>query len=176
MLLMGDEMSRSQAGNNNAYAQDNEISWFDWKTATHTDPGLFAFTCNLIALRRAHDAFRRRKFLNGATVPASGLKDVYWLAPEGREMTTEDWGDGERRTLGIQLGNDAADGVRFLLLINGSPEPVDFRLPRHVPPGEWRRVFDTTLPEGLVRETGATFTSGGTFGLDARSLVLFQIN
>ena len=91
-------------------------------------------------------------------------------------MTTEDWGDGPRRTLGMQIGNDAADGVRFLLLINGTPEPVDFRLPRHVPPGDWLQVFDTGLPEGLVRENGATLAAGGTFSLDARSLVLFQID
>ncbi|MET0427135.1 MAG: glycogen debranching protein GlgX [Microvirga sp.] len=176
MLLMGDEMSRSQDGNNNAYAQDNEISWFDWTDGWRTDPELFAFTCNLIALRRAHDAFRRRKFLTGATVPSSGLKDVYWLAPEGREMTTDDWGEGPRRTLGMQIGNDAADGVRFLLLINGTPEPVGFRLPRHFPPGEWLQVFDTALPAGLVGENAATLSSGGTFDLGARSLVLFQIN
>ena len=72
----------------------------------------------LIGLRKRYAAFRRRDFLSGAPVPRNGLKDVYWLAPEGREMTIEDWADGMRRALGMQFGNDAPDGQRFLLLVN----------------------------------------------------------
>ena len=107
-------------------------------------------------------------------MPRTGLKDVYWLAPEGREMTTEDWGDGLRRTLGMQLGNDAPDGQRFLILLNAAPDPVDF----HLATGAERRL-DRGLRHArsraaLVRGTPAALTSGGTFRLDARSLVLFQ--
>lgn len=174
MLLMGDEMSRTQLGNNNAYAQDNDISWLDWETGATTDPDLLPFTRNLIALRRRYDAFRRKGFLTGATVPANGLKDVYWLAPEGREMTNEDWGNGLRQTLGMQLGNDAADGQRFLLLLSSAPEPVEFRLPEDFPNGDWVQVFDTRLPLGLVRKAPAILRRGTPVSIEPRSLMLFQ--
>jgi glycogen operon protein len=172
MLLMGDELSRTQGGNNNAYCQDNEISWLDWES-DGGDPDFLAFVQNLIALRKRFDAFRRRDFLSGATVPPTSLKDVYWLAPEGREMTNEDWSNGNRRALGMQLGNDAPDGGRFLILFNAAPEPVDFQLPKQ-PGGNWFQVFDTELPEGLVRGVPELLEAGGTFPLPARSLVLFQ--
>jgi isoamylase len=171
MLLMGDELSRTQGGNNNAYCQDNEISWLDWQSGS--DPEFLDFVQNLVALRKRFDAFRRRDFLSGTTVPRTGLKDVYWLAPEGREMTTEDWADGQRRALGMQLGNDAPDGGRFLLLFNAAAEPVKFKLAEQ-PDGRWFQVFDTNLPDGLVRGVPALLEAGGTFPLDARSLVLFQ--
>jgi glycogen operon protein len=174
MLLMGDEISRTQKGNNNAYAQDNEISWMDWEAGLETDPELLTFTQALIALRRRFDAFRRRAYLSGAKVPGNGLKDVYWLAPEGREMSNEDWGDGLRRTLGMQLGNDAADGQQFLLLLSAAPEPVDFVLPDDFPTGNWVQVFDTRLDEGLVREKPIILQPGQRFVIEPRSLVLFQ--
>jgi isoamylase len=172
MLLMGDEKSRTQNGNNNAYAQDNEISWLNW-VDDGGDPELVAFVQALTALRKRHDAFRRRDFLSGATVPRNGLKDVYWLAPEGREMTDGDWRDGMRRALGMQLGNDAPDGQRFLILLNAAPEPVEFQLAKQ-PDGAWIAVFDTRLPGGLIRAAPEQLRSGGTFRLEARSLVLFQ--
>ena len=172
MLLMGDERARTQRGNNNAYAQDNEISWLDW-AEDGGDPEFVVFVRTLLALRKRYDAFRRRDFLAGATVPTNGLKDVYWLAPEGREMTTQDWGDGMRRTLGMQLGNDAPDGQRFLILLNAAPDLVVFHLARH-PDDRWAQVFDTRLPDGVVRGTPKILKSGGTFGMEARSLVLFQ--
>ncbi|HEX2725572.1 MAG TPA: glycogen debranching protein GlgX [Beijerinckiaceae bacterium] len=172
MLLMGDELSRTQGGNNNAYAQDNEISWMNWQD-DDPDPDFLTFVQTLIALRKRHDAFRRRDFLTGAIVPANRLKDVYWLAPEGREMTTEDWAEGLRRTLGMQLGNDAPDGQRFLILLNAAPEAVEFHLAGQ-PEGRWVQVFDTTLAQGLVRGAPTVVRSGGTFPLEPRSLVLFQ--
>ncbi|HEY7382284.1 MAG TPA: glycogen debranching protein GlgX [Beijerinckiaceae bacterium] len=172
MLLMGDELSRTQGGNNNAYAQDNEISWMNWQDRD-VDPEFLTFVQTLIALRKRYDAFRRRDFLTGAVVPANRLKDVYWLAPEGREMTTDDWAEGLRRTLGMQLGNDASDRQRFLILLNAAPEAVDFHLAKQ-PEGHWVQVFDTTLAEGLVRAAPTVLASGGTFPLAPRSLVLFQ--
>jgi glycogen operon protein len=173
MLLMGDELSRSQAGNNNAYCQDNEISWLDWAGGQAADADLLPFVRQLALWRKRFDAFRRRAFLTGAVVPATGLKDVYWLAPEGREMTHEDWGDELRRVLGLQLGNDARDGQRFLLLLNADAEPVRFRLARQ-PEGRWLPIFDTRLPDGVVHSPARVLHSGGTFDLDPRSLVLFQ--
>jgi isoamylase len=172
MLLMGDELSRSQGGNNNAYAQDNEISWVNWQD-NNSDPEFLTFVQTLIALRKRYDAFRRRDFLSGAIMRANGLKDVYWLAPEGREMTTADWAVGLRRTLGMQVGNDAREGQRFLILLNAAPEAVEFNLAKQ-PEGRWVQVFNTTLPEGLVRGTPTVLRSGGTFRLEPRSLELFQ--
>jgi isoamylase len=172
MLLMGDEFSRSQGGNNNAYAQDNETSWLDWEASIKTDPELLAFVKTLIALRRHFDAFRRRTFLTGATV-ADGLKDVLWLAPEGREMSDHDWNDPERRSFGMQLGNDAPDGQRLLLLLNASAEPVDFLLPPDLPNGRWIQVFDTGRPDGVV-QGGAAVQAGEICPLQSQSLVLFQ--
>ena len=171
MLLAGDELSRTQSGNNNAYCQDNEISWLDWEAGA--DPQFPAFIRNLLALRRRYDAFRRRDFLTGAPVAGNGLRDVYWLAPEGREMTTQDWSEGLRRALGMQLGNDARDGERFLILLNAAPEPLDFVLAPE-PGGRWVQVFDTGIPDGLVRGGPPLLESGGTFRLESRSLVLFQ--
>ena len=173
MLLMGDEFSRTQHGNNNAYCQDNETSWLDWEGGREVDPDFAAFVHNLIALRRRHGAFRRRDFLTGAPVKGNGLRDVYWLAPEGREMTTQDWTQELRRALGMQLGNDAPDGDRFLLLLNAAPDPVEFKLSEKLV-GRWAHVFDTRIADGLVRGTPAILEPGGTFPLEARSLVLFQ--
>ena len=125
MILMGDELSRSQDGNNNAYAQDNPTNWLDWRKGAEADPTLQTFVENLSGLRARYDAFRRRSFLTGAHVGGKGLRDVYWLVPEGREMTDADWQEGSRRTIGMQFGNDAADGHRFLMLMNSWHEPVE---------------------------------------------------
>ncbi|UMY18099.1 glycogen debranching protein GlgX [Methylobacterium organophilum] len=147
MLLMGDERSRSQGGNNNAYCQDNAASWMDWET--DPDPALAAFVSNLAALRRACPALRRRSFLVGAAVDGDGLKDVHWLSPDGTEMEGEAWGEGERRAFGMQMGNDAGSTERVLVLINAAEADCGFAL-APVIAGPWRPVFDTTLPEGKV--------------------------
>jgi isoamylase len=173
MLLMGDELSRSQGGNNNAYAQDNETSWLDWEAGFGADPALLAFVTALIRLRRDFDAFRRRTFLMGAPVSPDGLKDVLWLAPEGREMSSDDWNDAERRSFGMQLGNDAPDRQRLLLLLNASEKPVDFTLSRDLPGGRWVEMFDTGRAKGLVFG-GRTIQSGEIFPIEARSLVLLR--
>lgn len=174
MLLMGDEFARSQRGNNNAYAQDNETSWLDWATGGEKDPGLLDFVRTLIGLRRRFEAFRRRTFLTGAPVSAEGLKDVYWLAPEGREMSQKDWIDEARRTFGMQIGNDASDGMRLLLLLNAADHRVRFHLPKDVPDGRWVRTFDTCLADGLVCDHRSILRAGGTFPIEPKSLVLFQ--
>jgi isoamylase len=136
MLLGGDEFGRSQGGNNNAWCQDNEISWFRWNEA---DADLTEFTKRLIALRKAHPVFRRSRFLTGREQLGSGLPDVWWFRPDGRRMTQRDWQRGDAHTLGVFLNGDeiptrAADGDRiqgdsFLLLFNAHYEPVTFSLP-----------------------------------------------
>jgi isoamylase len=173
MLLMGDELSRSQEGNNNAYCQDNEISWFDWQAGSRRDPHLLAFVQTLAGLRKKYQVFCRHDFLSGKILP-NGLKDVYWLAPEGREMTTADWTDPDRRAVGVQIGSDSPDGWRFLVLFNAASEPVPFALSADFPGRYWVEVFNTHLPEGLVREAPAILKPGGSFELKPRSLVLLQ--
>ncbi len=157
MILAGDELSRSQGGNNNAYCQDNELGWVDW--SGHADADFHHFLRAVLAIRRQFKAFRGRDFLTGAVAAESGLKDVYWLVPEGREMTAVDWTQRERRTIGMQAGNRAGDGHRFLLLLSAADIPVDFRLP-HWLAGQWRPVLDSGEPTGVA----AAF---GTIGPDA---------
>ena len=183
MLLMGDELSRTQKGNNNAFCQDNEMSWLDWNSAAR-DPDLARFTAALLHLRRRHEAFRRRSFLTGEPKPATSktaaskpeisLKDVYWLAPEAREMTPGDWNDANRRVLGVQIGNDAPDGQRFLILINAAPEPQEFRLHQDYPGTSFVCVFDTREASGVAAGAPIILAPGGSVSLDARSLMLFQ--
>ena len=148
MLLSGDEAGRTQGGNNNAYCQDNEIAWFDWSSI---DEDLLAFTVALIALRRDHPVFRRRRWFQGR--PLRGTADIVWLKPEGTEMTEADWNEGHQTCVGMFLNGDAitSPGPRgehivdasFLVLINASPEPRKW--PISGPWGDrWHRILDTT--------------------------------
>jgi isoamylase len=145
MLLGGDEMGRTQQGNNNAYCQDNQITWFDWSAP---DTGLSAFTRRLIALRQAHPVFRRSRFLAGAE--ASELR---WFTPAGNEMTAADWADPNALAIALYLdGSDdpdrAADGTLltdddFLVLVNAWWQPLDFVLPDARPQARWQVEIDT---------------------------------
>ncbi len=181
MLLMGDEFARTQQGNNNAYCQDNEISWLDWSRAADW-PELAAFVARAVALRQRHPVLRRTRFLHGLERSRDGIRDVTWIAPDGREMHAEAWRDPENRTLGLMLcgaageyrgprGEPLVDGT-LLLLMNAAPEPVTFQLPRFVPAG-WLRLLDTAEPhlepEGPPLEAGAAWTLAG------RSLALFEL-
>ena len=143
MILMGDELGNTQSGNNNAYCQDNELSWIDWEDGPEDRPALLAFVRALIAIRRKHAAFRRHDFLTGGVVAGSNLKDVYWLAPEGCEMRPEQWNDPQRRCLGMQIGNDTPGEMRFLLLLNAAPDAIGFRLPDDFPGEDWQCVLDS---------------------------------
>jgi isoamylase len=155
MLLAGDEIGRTQLGNNNAYCQDNDTSWIDWEAAgKHAD--LLDFTCELIALRRDHPVFRRRRFFSGTAPGNTGLGDITWLTPAGAEMTVTDWGSDER-ALAVLLNGDAITepGPRgeaivdqsFLLLFNAADRPVTFTLPGADPTAAWEVVVDTAAPE-----------------------------
>jgi isoamylase len=174
MLLMGDELSRTQNGNNNAYAQDNETSWLDWSEGAARDEALFQFVRALVRLRKDYASFRRMSFLDGRMLPDTGLKDVYWLAPEGREMQPDDWTQDLRRTLGMQIGNEGHGERRFLIILNAAPEDVDFRLPEVFPAERFVHVFDTGLPDGLVRAEPSVLEPGGVFKVPARTFALFQ--
>ena len=151
MLLSGDELGRTQLGNNNAYCQDNEISWLDWTSA---DAELIAFTTELAALRRDHPVFRRRRYFRGRerSVP-DATADIAWLTPSGDEMTDADWQAGYAKSLAVYLNGSAitepgprgepVSDDRFLLLFNAGSEPMSFTLPspEHAP--GWQVVIDT---------------------------------
>jgi isoamylase len=176
MLLGGDEFGRSQRGNNNAWCQDNELSWFDWEAA---DPDLHAFTKRLIALRRGHPVFRRSQFLVGREL-GSGLPDVWWFRSDGRKMTKRDWQRGEARTLGVFLNGQeiptrTPDGRpigddSFLLLFNAHHEPVDFRLPARRLGLRWALELATGDPDGEPR----ILPPRATLTVQGRSLVLLR--
>jgi isoamylase len=149
MLLAGDELGRSQQGNNNAYCQDNELSWVDWE-AGGKQGDLLEFTCGLIALRREHPVFRRRRFFSGEL---GGQRDISWLTPAGTEMTEADWRASYTRSLAVLLNGEAITepGPRgetitdqsFLLLFNAHDQPVNFALPAAPAGSGWTVVADT---------------------------------
>jgi glycogen operon protein len=166
MMLGGDELGRTQRGNNNAWCQDNELSWYEWSE----DPGgaeLREFTRRLIALRRGHTVFRRRSFLRGAETKGTGLPDVWWFRADGRKMTRVDWQSGER-VLGMFLngreipdpgphGEDIAD-ASFILLFNAHDEDRTIRLPRERFGRRWTLELSTADPRA----------SAGSVAFDAR--------
>ncbi|MGA9723184.1 MAG: glycogen debranching protein GlgX [Candidatus Binatus sp.] len=150
MILAGDEIGRSQRGNNNAYCQDNPLSWIDWSNA---DATLIEFTRRLIQLRREHPIFRRRGWFAGAPANGSRLNDLEWFRPDGAPMYPDDWGVGYAKTLGAFLNGDAiterdtagaqiADDS-FFLMFNSYREPMEFKLPPKKYGREWTIVIDT---------------------------------
>jgi isoamylase len=179
MLLGGDELSRSQLGNNNAWCQDNELSWFDWEVADDQRE-LLDFTRRLIFMRRHHPVFRRRYFLRGTSVDGSGLPDVWWFRPDGRRMTRRDWEDGGRRTLGMFLNGEeiyetTARGEpigdeSFLLLFNAHYEPVTFQLPARRFGARWKLDLSTAEPHAEDR----SFAAREPVEVESRSLVVLR--
>ncbi|HEX7197338.1 MAG TPA: glycogen debranching protein GlgX [Candidatus Limnocylindria bacterium] len=152
MLLGGDEIGRTQDGNNNGYAQDNETSWFDWNLQRR-DRALLSFTRSLIRLFKGHPVLRRRRFFQGRQIRGSRVKDLTWFAPDGTEMTDHQWQAPGVRTLAVQLAGDAIDdrgprGERIvddtlLIIYNADDHPVAFTLPNHEASRRWETVFDT---------------------------------
>lgn len=138
MLLGGDELGRTQGGNNNAYCQDNEMSWYDWANADH---GLAAFTARLIALRKRYPALRYARWFS-PEVHRFGRPDVSWRNAEGRPMTSGEWDGKERFSLNVEIGPEDDPNV-CLLLVNAEAQQVSFALR----PGRWSRLLDTSDPE-----------------------------
>jgi len=179
MLLAGDELNHTQNGNNNAYAQDNEVGWINW--TDESDPALVDFVRDLIQLRRNHPVFRRPHFFKGGTSGPGGLKDITWMEQGGREMTNDDWHDGHRRCFGAMFGGDTGDRFvslrgypefdeTFLLLMNAHDHDVPFTLPSLPAFRGWRLLFDTAQPVPTPADT--RFLPGASFALRSRTLVL----
>jgi len=180
MLLGGDEIGRTQQGNNNAYCQDNAVSWIDWNLAD-ANARLFEFVRRLIRLRREHPVFRRRHFFQGRALSGSAAKDIAWLKPDGTEMTAQEWDHEFARCLGMYLGGEALDELdargrpvtddSFLVLFNAHHDAIAFTLPEFGA-GRWLVLVDTARDDGLV--VGGMFEPHGTYPLEGRSLALLQ--
>jgi isoamylase len=181
MLLGGDEMGRTQGGNNNGYCQDNEISWFDWEL-DEDQRGLLAFTRRLIEIRRAHPVFHRRDFFGGGDGDGSGLPDIRWFRADGREMSRRDWRNPELRNLGVFLngeelpnpgpGGEPVVDDSFVLLVNASHEDVQFRLPARRFGNRWRQVLSTADPDAPEGHRG--WPARSEVPLESRSVVLLR--
>jgi isoamylase len=179
MLLGGDEIGRTQRGNNNAYCQDNEISWYDWE---HADETLLEFTRWLIQFRAEHPVFRRRRWFQGQPIHGEGVADIEWFTPDGVRMRGADWQTASLRSLGVFLNGEgihAPDehGERvvddsFYLLFNAHDEPLPFTLPAEACGSSWVLVLDTSQP--LPEEEGKVYRAGQELVAQAHSLVVLR--
>jgi glycogen operon protein len=181
MLCHGDELGRTQQGNNNGYCQDNRLTWVDWRKV---DVDLLAFTRRISVLRREHPAFRRRRFFDGRPVArrgAEGLPDLQWFTPDGTEMTERDWGSGFGRAIAVFMNGQGiptrdSRGQRvtddsFLLCFSAHDEPIDFHLPGTEYATAWEVALDTMRPdleEGTIVKPDSLLTVG------PRALVVLQ--
>ncbi len=182
MLLGGDEFGRTQNGNNNAYCQDNELSWITWQRAEKQNQ-LLEFTKKLIQLRKDHPVFRRPKFFQGRRIRGSEIKDVMWFNPGGNEMSEEEWASPFVRCLGMLLSGDTVDVLTFegepirddtfLLFINAHYEPIPFVLPGQEHLG-WELILDTRDEEGFLQKT-KTFDSGDDVEVGDRATCLLKL-
>jgi isoamylase len=178
MLLHGDELGRTQLGNNNAYCQDNDVSWIHWDDA---DRALLDFTRRLIALRLSHPVLRRTRWFEGRAIRGTETHDIGWFRPDGSEMTDHDWHSATARALGVFLNGDEIDtrdaqGYRlrddsFYILVNANAETVMFRLAAARAAERWARVFDTTQP-GFDPVPGPE--AGREIAVSGRSIVLLR--
>jgi len=182
LLLAGDEFGQSRGGNNNAYCQDNEISWLGWDAISPDGHALRDFVRNLLAIRRDHPALRRTRFFHGRPIERDGLKDIAWLVPEGREMNDGDWQQPGARSLGLLLGGDPGDNFisllgypelddSFFIALNANEHEVAFTLPAADSLAAWELLLETSWP--AQRAAGQLTDVGGTFVLEGRALALF---
>jgi isoamylase len=179
MMQAGDELGRTQGGNNNAYSQDNELSWIDWERA---DQDLLSFTVSLLAFRRAHAVFRRRRWFEAQALRGTAGRDIAWFTPAGQEMSEQDWSVGFAKSLMVFLngksipnrgprGEEITDDS-FLLCFNAHHEPMSFTLPSDAFGARWQRVIDTADPHRQAAV--GPIPAGGTLRVANRALVVLQ--
>ncbi|KAA8486642.1 glycogen operon protein [Arcticibacter tournemirensis] len=179
MLVAGDEISRTQNGNNNAYCQDNETSWLNWPEA---DKELLDFTRKLIHLRKKHPAFRRRRWFTGQRIKGIGLEDIAWFLPNGTEMPDENWNHDFAKSLGVFLNGKGIKAVgpkgeqiyddSFYVIFNAHYEPLSFVLPPEKYGNLWIKVLDTS--ENSIKEEGDKFKPLDSIKVESRSVVLLK--
>jgi glycogen operon protein len=179
MLLGGDEFGRTQQGNNNAYCQDNEISWFDWE---NMDEDLLQFTKDLIDFRWNHPVFTRQKWFQGRSINGSELHDIAWFTPEGHHMTEDNWTEKFAKCIMIFLNGKAIPGrdsrgniiedSSFLILVNAYHESVDFTLPGAEWAEKWKTVLDTS--SGGFSDNGIFLKAGDVISVEGRTFILAE--
>ncbi len=180
MLVAGDEMGRTQQGNNNAYCQDNEISWLDWEGA---DTDLREFARKLIAFRREHPVFCRRNWFRGQPIKGIGVEDIAWFLPDGTEMPDENWDHDHARSLAVFLSGHGIRGVSdtgerilddsFYIIFNAYHEPLEYQVPDKKYGQEWVRVLDTATGF-LDNEGNETVRFSSPVAVPGRSVVVFR--
>jgi isoamylase len=171
MILMGDEVGRSQGGNNNAYCQDNEISWLNWDRISDADWEFFRFVRRLIRIRRTRPLLRQSHFLHGREIE-DGIRDVMWLGPDGAEMADENWSDPHARAMACLLAGTGQPSL--LMLVNASEQEVAFMLPKSGTTRKWRVVLDTENEDSGRLPDVARFEPGASFKLPPRTLSLLE--
>jgi isoamylase len=183
MLLGGDEIGRTQRGNNNAYCQDNEMAWYDWARA---DTELLQFTRRLIGLRHRHPVFCRRRWFQGRLIHGSEVSDIGWFTPAGVEMSEDDWRAGFAKSLGVFLNgrgiqslNERGEPVTddsFYVMFNLHHEPVEFTLPEHQWGEQWTVILNTADQKDLLaeQEIGPAVEAGGRIQVQSLSLILLR--
>ena len=181
MLVSGDEMGRTQKGNNNVYCQDNELAWLNWELQ-EANADLLTFTRQLIQFRADHPVFRRRKWFQGQPIYGSDVIDLGWFNPDGEEVDEEQWQEGFAKAIAVFINGDAIpargkQGERivddsFLLLFNAHHEPLTFQLPKTLQESIWCVVLDTTKP--TLIEHGSRYSGSEILEVESRSTVLLQ--
>jgi glycogen debranching enzyme GlgX len=182
MLLVGDELDRTQGGNNNAYCQDNETNWIGWERLGMRAAKLHDFTRRLTLLRRRHIVFRRGRFFHGRPIPGTHIKDITWLRRDAQERRQKEWEVPQTRWLSFVLSGEAGQyhltpsgepeiDDTFFVIMNAHHEPISQRLPRLEGTLAWELVFDTALADGLDGG-GRRYAPGGVYRVAARSFVL----
>jgi glycogen operon protein len=179
MILHGDEVARTQRGNNNAYCQDNDISWMPWDLSPD-QAQMLQWAKRVIRLRREHSILRRRHYFSGRPIRGAGIKDISWRKPDGAEMTDDDWEDEGVRALAVWLAGAAGDlvderynpivGDTMVILMNSHDEPVDFTLPPTDDVSRWTLLLDTGRPEVADEVYGP----GAGYSLDGRSMAVLK--
>ncbi|MGB8501445.1 glycogen debranching protein GlgX [Mycobacterium sp.] len=183
MISHGDELGRTQGGNNNGYCQDNEITWIDW---AHADTALLEFTRTVSALRAAHPVFRRRRFFDGLPVRrrgVEGMPDISWFQPDGSEMSDEDWDSGLGKSVAVYLNGQGIPGLdarghrvtddSFVLCFNAHHEPIEFTLPPEEFGPAWTPVIDTAAGADDGGEASPV-RAGATVRVGSRGIVVLQ--
>jgi isoamylase len=181
MICGGDEIGRTQSGNNNAYCQDNILSWYNWELRPE-QKSFLEFTRYVIGLLKAHPVLSRRSFFHGRHLRGSEIKDIAWYTPTGEEMTDEEWDAESVRYLGVLLSGDAIEeldekghvirGESLLILLNAHHEPIPFTLPASKPGTRWVLLIDTAMPDFDRRAQRSQ--DNATYLLQDRSLALFR--
>jgi isoamylase len=178
MLLAGDEIGRTQNGNNNAYCQDNELSWINWNQA---DKNLFDFTKQLIKIRKSNNVFCRRKWFQGTPIKGRGIEDIVWLLPDGNEMSEENWNQEFAKSLGVFLNGQGIHHLdsdenkienSFYILFNAFHESIDYKLPNIKYGNKWTKIIDTD--KNFIGDEGEIFFSGETLSVPDRSVILLK--